>query len=30
MQEMQEMCVGPLSWDDPLAKEMVTHSSILA
>ena len=30
MQEMQEMCVWSLSWDDPLAKEMVTHSSILA
>ena len=27
---MQEMWVGSLSWEDPLEKEMATHSSILA
>ena len=27
---MQEMCVWSLSQEDPLEKEMVTHSSILA
>ena len=27
---MQEMWVCSLSWEDPLEKEMVTHSSILA
>ena len=27
---MQEMTVGSLGWEDPLGKEMVTHSSILA
>ena len=27
---MQEMRVQPLGWEDPLEKEMVTHSSILA
>ena len=26
---MQEMRVQPLDWEDPLEKEMVTHSSIL-
>ena len=30
MQELQEMCVGPLNQEDPLEKEMATHSSILA
>ena len=30
MQEMQEMCVQSLGQDDPLEKEMATHSSILA
>ena len=30
MQEMQEMWVRPLSWEDPLEKEMATHSTILA
>ena len=30
MQEMQESQVQPLGWEDPLEKEMVTHSSILA
>ena len=29
MQELQEMCVGPLNQEDPLEKEMTTHSSIL-
>ena len=29
MQEMQEMRVWSLSWEDPLEKEMATHSSIL-
>ena len=27
---MQEMWVRSLSWEDPLEKEMTTHSSILA
>ena len=27
---MQEMGVGSLGWEDPLEKEMATHSSILA
>ena len=27
---MQETWVGSLDWEDPLEKEMVTHSSILA
>ena len=26
---MQETWIGPLSWEDPLEKEMATHSSIL-
>ena len=30
MQETQEMRVRSLGWGDPLEKEMVTHSSILA
>ena len=30
MQEMQEKGVQSLGWDDPLEKEMETHSSILA
>ena len=30
MREMQEMQVRSLSWEDPLEKEMATHSSILA
>ena len=30
MQETQEMQVRSLGWDDPLEKEMSTHSSILA
>ena len=30
MQEMQEMWVRFLSWEDPLEEEMATHSSILA
>ena len=29
MQEMQETWVQPLGWEDPLEKEMATHSSIL-
>ena len=29
MQETQEMWVQPLGWEDPLEKEMATHSSIL-
>ena len=29
-QEIQEMQVLSLGWEDPLEKEMVTHSSILA
>ena len=27
---MQEMCIQPLDWEDPLEKEMTTYSSILA
>ena len=27
---VQETWVRPLGWEDPLEKEMVTHSSILA
>ena len=27
---MQETLVLPLGWEDPLEKEMATHSSILA
>ena len=30
MQEMQEMWVPSLGWEDPMKKEMTTHSSILA
>ena len=30
MQEMQEMQVQSLSWEDPLENEIATHSSILA
>ena len=30
MQEIQEMRVQSLDWEDPLTKEMATHSSILA
>ena len=30
MQETQEMCVQSLGQEDPLEKEMATHSSILA
>ena len=30
MQETQETWVQSLSWEDPLEKEMATHSSILA
>ena len=30
MQEMQEMWVQSLVWEDHLEKEMATHSSILA
>ena len=30
MQEMQEMWIQSLGWEDPLEKEMATHSSILA
>ena len=30
MQEIQEMQVQPLGWEDPLEKEMAAHSSILA
>ena len=29
MQEMQEMQVWSLSWEDPLEEDMATHSSIL-
>ena len=29
MQETQEMQVQSLGWEDPLKKEMTTHSSIL-
>ena len=27
---VQDTGVGPLGWEDPLEKEMATHSSILA
>ena len=27
---MQEMCVQSLGWEDPMEKEMATHSSVLA
>ena len=30
MQEMQETHIQSLGWEDPLEKEMATHSSILA
>ena len=30
MQEIQEMLVQSLSWEDPLEEGMATHSSILA
>ena len=30
MQEIQEMRVQSLDWEDPLKKGMATHSSILA
>ena len=30
MQEMQEMQVQSLVWEDPLEEEIATHSSILA
>ena len=31
MQETwQEPCAGSLGWEDPLEKEMATHSSVLA
>ena len=30
MQETQEKQVRPLGWEDPLEKEMATHSNILA
>ena len=30
MQETKEMWIQSLSWEDPLGKEMATHSSILA
>ena len=30
MQETQEIWVRSLDWEDPLEKEMATHSSILA
>ena len=30
MQEMQELWVTSLGWEDPLGKGMATHSSILA
>ena len=30
MQEMQEVWVWSLGWEDPLEDEMATHSSILA
>ena len=30
MQETQEVQVQSLGWEDPLEKEMETHSSILA
>ena len=30
MQETQEMWARSLGWEDPLEKEMATHSSIVA
>ena len=30
IQEMKEMQVGSLAWEDSLEKEMATHSSIFA
>ena len=30
MQEMEEMHVQSLSWDDPLEEEMATYSCVLA
>jgi len=30
VQEKQAACVQSLGWEDPLEKEMATHSSILA
>ena len=30
MKEIQDMQVQPLDWENPLEKEMATHSSILA
>ena len=30
MQEIEEIQVQSLGWEDPLQKEMVTHSSLLA
>ena len=30
MQELQEMWVQSLGWEDPLEQEMATHSSTLA
>ena len=30
MQETQEMWVRSLGWEDPMQKEMATHSNILA
>ena len=30
VQEMHEMLVQPLGWEDPLEKEMASHPSILA
>ena len=30
MKEMQETWIWSLDWEDPLEKEMATHSSILA
>ena len=30
MQEMEEMKIRPLSWEDPLKEGMAIHSSILA
>ena len=30
MQETEEMWVQTLGWEDPLEKEMATHSNILA
>ena len=30
MQDLEEMQIRSLGWEDPLEKEMATHSSILA